>query len=54
MWKKVINLKYHTEEGGWFTRELRGSFRVDLWKDISKGRNKMNQDCYFVWAMTVE
>ena len=30
MWKKVISLKYHIEEGGWFTREPRDSFGVDL------------------------
>ena len=47
MWKKAINLKYHTKEGGWFTREPRGSFGVDLRKDISREGNKMKKDCYF-------
>ena len=41
-------MKYWTEEGGWFTRETRGSFGVGLWKDISKEGNKLKQECYFV------
>ena len=35
-WKEVIRLKYQVEEGGWFIKNLRGSFGVGLWKDISK------------------
>ena len=29
-WKVVIRLKYQVEEGGWFTKIPRGSFRVGL------------------------
>ena len=36
IWKEVIRLKYQVEEGGWFTKNLRGSGGVGLWKDISK------------------
>ena len=28
MWKKVIILKYQSEEGGWFRKEPMGSFGV--------------------------
>ena len=34
-WKKLIRQKYHTKEGGWFTRDPKGSYGVGLWKDIS-------------------
>ena len=47
MWKKIITLKYHIEEGGWFTKEPRGSFRVGLWKDISNATKKLKLECYF-------
>ena len=45
MWKKVITLKYHIEEGGWFTKEPRGSFKVGLWNDISDAAKKLRQEC---------
>ena len=48
MWKKVITLKYQSEEGGWFTKEQRSSFGVGLWKDISNAAKKLKQDCYLV------
>ena len=47
MWEKIITLKYHIEEGGWFTKEPRGSFRVGLWKDISNATRKLKQEGYF-------
>ena len=34
--KKIINLRYGVEEGGWFTKEGRGAYGVGLWKDIKK------------------
>ena len=48
MWKKVITLKYQSEEGSWFTKEPRGSCGVGLWKDISNATRNLKQDCYFV------
>ena len=48
MWKKVITLKYQSEEGGWFTKEPRGSFGVGFWKDINNATRKLKRDCYFV------
>ena len=36
IWKEVFRLKYQVEEGGWFTKNLRGSGGVGLRKDISK------------------
>ena len=32
-WKNIISLKYDTKEGGWLTKNPRGSYRVDHWKD---------------------
>lgn len=31
-----ISLKYSMEEGGWFTKAMRGIYGVSLWKDINK------------------
>ena len=47
-WKDVIRLKYHIDEGDWLTRAPRGSFGVNLWKDISKESRQMKQDVRFV------
>ena len=46
-WKKIINLKYHTERGGWFKRDPRGSYGVGLWKDISREARQLKQNCVF-------
>ena len=35
-WRNVINLKYGSEEGGWFPIIPKGSYGVRLWKEISK------------------
>ena len=40
-WKNFIRLKYDTEDGGWFTKNLRGSDDVGLWRDISKELNQL-------------
>ena len=36
IWKGLIKLKYGLEDGGWFSKEPKGSFGVGLWKDIRK------------------
>ena len=36
LWKSIIKIKYGAEEGGWFTKVVRGSFGVGLWKEIYK------------------
>ena len=36
MWRSVINLKYGTEDGGWFPSLPKGCHGVGLWKEISK------------------
>ena len=46
-WKNFIRLKYDTEDGGWFTKNSRGSGGVRLWRDISKELNQLKQDCCF-------
>ena len=38
-WKNIIKLKYDTEDGGWFTKNPRGSGGVGLWRDIRKELN---------------
>ena len=46
-WRTVIRLKYGTEEGGWFTRAPRSSFRSGLWKSISKETVQLKHDNQF-------
>ena len=36
LWRRVINLKYGEEEGGWRTRDVIGRNGVGLWKAIRK------------------
>ena len=36
LWYQVISRKYGVEEGGWYTREGREGFAVELWKEIRK------------------
>ena len=36
LWRMVIVSKYEEEDGGWFTRDIRGGYGTGLWKDISK------------------
>ena len=48
IWKDVIRLKYHTEEGGWFTKNPMGSGGVGLWKDISKEIVQLKLDRSFL------
>ena len=44
-WRKVLRLKYQTEERGWFVKTPRGCSRVGLWKDISKETRPLKQNC---------
>ena len=48
IWKDVIRLKYQVEEGGWFTKNLKGSGRVGLWKDISKENRQLKLNTSFI------
>ena len=36
LWRLFIALKYGTEAGGWFTKGIRGSHGVSIWKEIHK------------------
>ena len=47
IWKEVIKLKYQVEEGGWFTKNSRGSGKVGLCKDISKENKQLEMDNFF-------
>ena len=47
-WRKVIRLKYQTEERGWFVKTPRGSYGVGMWKDISKEPRQLKQNCCFI------
>ena len=42
-----ISLKYGVEEGGWFSKILRGSYGVGLWKEIIKEAMQLKQNCSF-------
>ena len=35
-WRQVINRKYREEERGWCSSEVRGAYRVGLWKTFKK------------------
>ena len=48
LWRNVINLKYGTEEGGWFSIIPRSSYAVGLWKEISKEAMKIKHFCSIV------
>ena len=37
LWRQVIEVKYGYGWGGWCTRSVNGSYRVGLWKYISRG-----------------
>ena len=45
MWRNIISLKYGMEDGRWFSNTRRGSYRVDLLKDIRKEVIHMRQKC---------
>ena len=47
-WKNLIELKYGLEEGGWFSTEPKGSFRVSLWKDIRREAQQPKKDCKLI------
>ena len=46
-WRFLISLKYEIEEGGCFSKIPRGSYRVGLWKEISKEATQLKQNCSF-------
>ena len=48
VWKDVIRLKYQVEEGGWFTKNPRGSGGVGLWKDKSKENRQLKLNNFFI------
>ena len=47
-WKGFIKLKYGLEDGGWFLKEPKGSFRVGVWKDIRREAHQLKKDCKFI------
>ena len=47
VWRSIISLKYGMEDGGWFSNSPRGSFEVDLWKDIGKEVIRIKQNCSY-------
>ena len=36
LWRKTICCKFGESIGGWYTRDIRGSYGTSLWKEISK------------------
>ena len=47
-WRVFISLKYGTETGGWFTKEVRRSYGIRLWKEILKEISHLKLNCRFV------
>ena len=43
----MIRLKYDMEDGGWFTKNPRGSYGLGLWKEISKELSLLKHDYCF-------
>ena len=37
LWRRVIDKKYGSLEGGWHTSLVHGSYGASLWKNINKG-----------------
>ena len=44
-WRSVINLKYGSEDGGWFPSTSKGYHGVGLWKEISKESMLLRHHC---------
>ena len=44
-WRSVINLKYGSEDGGWFPSTPKGCHWVGLWKEISKEGMLLRHHC---------
>ena len=44
-WRSVINLKYGSEDGGWFPSTPKGCHGVGLWKEISKEGMLLRHHC---------
>ena len=47
-WRVFISLKFGTKTGGWFTKEVRRSYGIRLWKEILKEISHLNLNCRFV------
>ena len=47
-WKTLINIKYGLEGLGWCSKEIRGPFRVGLWKEIIKESSCVKENWRFI------
>ena len=47
IWKEVIIIKYLLEDGGWFTKTIRGNSGLGPWKEISKEIVLMKKNSMF-------
>jgi hypothetical protein len=37
LWRKVVDIKYGSMRGGWYSKEVGGPFGVGVWKCIRRG-----------------
>ena len=47
LWRRVIRVKYGSEEGSWCSNFVPGSFGVSLWKAISSGLSTFSRHIQF-------
>ena len=48
MVSSFISLKYGTKAGDWFTKGVRGSYGVSIWKEILKEASQLRLNSSFV------
>ncbi|KAG7987145.1 hypothetical protein I3843_03G118100 [Carya illinoinensis] len=54
LWKGVIDAKYGSARGGWYSNEERGVHGVGLWKYIRKGWGVFSSNTRLGWGMARE
>jgi hypothetical protein len=47
LWRRVIDLKYGSDVGGWCTNAMTEPYGVSLWKFIRRGRDNFFQRVRF-------
>ena len=53
LWRRVIEVKYENDWGGWCTNKVTSAYGVSLWRHIRSGwMNFLNS--YMMWGMVLE
>ncbi|KAG7965378.1 hypothetical protein I3843_09G220400 [Carya illinoinensis] len=47
LWRNILDVKYGSIWGGWCTKEVRGAYRVGVWKFIRNGWNDFLGNCKY-------